>query len=231
VLFVGRLEPRNALDVLLEATAILHRAGRVLRVQVVGDGPTRARHEREARELGIADRVEWLGARLADRPQLYREATVFAAPCVLASFGVVLLEALASGTPVVCADNVGFREVMGAGMPGHLVPQRAAPALAAALAELLDDPGRRARWSERGRSLVEERYGWPGVARTVAGLYEEVLGENGRAPRALVRPMVGRGPEALTGILATGGDRLWRRTRPKPWRGPRDDRRPEGRSP
>jgi phosphatidyl-myo-inositol alpha-mannosyltransferase len=201
VLFVGRLEPRNALDVLLGAAAILRREGREIVVQVVGDGPARARHEREARELGVADRVEWLGAQLEERPRLYREATIFAAPCVLASFGVILLEALASGTPVVGADNVGFRRVIGDGVPGRLVAPHDAPALAAALTALLDDAEARADWAARGRRAAEQLYGWPGVARRVVALYEEVLEENGPGRRPLVRPMVGHVPEAVTGAL------------------------------
>ena len=120
-------------------------------LQVVGDGPLRTHYERSARRLGIWDRIEWLGMRLEERPRLYREATVFAAPCTLASFGVVLLEALASGTPVVCADNVGFRQVLRDGMPGRFTRPDDPADLAAALAELLDDPARRAEWAVRGR--------------------------------------------------------------------------------
>jgi phosphatidylinositol alpha-mannosyltransferase len=191
LLFVGRLEPRNALDTLLDAAAIMRRSGRDAIVQVVGDGPARARWQRRARELGLDGAVEWLGPRLGDRPRLYREATIFCAPCVLASFGVILLEALASGTPIVCADNVGFRHVLD-GIPGSLVPPRDAPALAAALGDLLDRAPRREDWSARGRVLVEERYGWPAVAANIAALYEEILEENGSARRPTVRPWYGR---------------------------------------
>jgi phosphatidyl-myo-inositol alpha-mannosyltransferase len=192
LLFVGRLEPRNALDTLLDAAAILRQEGREAIVQVVGDGPARRRWQQQARELGLGDSVEWLGARLGDRPRLYREATVFCAPCVLASFGVILLEALASGTPIVCADNVGFRQVLRYGIPGRFVPPRDPAALATALGNLLDQGDLREEWSLRGRALCEERYGWPAVAATIAALYEEVLEENGPGRRPLVRPWYGR---------------------------------------
>ena len=175
ILFVGRLEPRNALNDLLKAGAELAKDGREFVIQVAGDGPTRGVNERLAERLGIADRVEWFGQIHDDLPRRYREATVFAAPCNLASFGVILIEALASGTPIVCADNVGFRQVLRDGAPGAFVPMRDPAALAAELATLLDDAPTRARWSSEGRAVAVERYDWPGVARAVADVYAEVL--------------------------------------------------------
>ena len=122
ILFVGRFYLRNALDTMLDAARILADEGRDFVLQVVGDGPLRPKYHRQAKALGVDDRVEWLGLLDKERPRLYREATVFAAPCVLASFGVVLLEAMSSGTPVVCADNIGFRQVIRDGAPGRFVP-------------------------------------------------------------------------------------------------------------
>jgi glycosyltransferase involved in cell wall biosynthesis len=187
ILYVGRLEPRNALDVLLEALVLLRRGGHDVIVQAVGDGPMRERFEAMARDLGVADRVEWLGPRLGDRPRLYREATVFACPCLIASFGVVLLEALASGTPIVATDNIGFRQVIRDGMPASFVPPREPAALAEGITALLDDPDRRREWGERGRRLAEERYAWPNVAAAVERVYEEVLHQNGPGRRPPIR--------------------------------------------
>ncbi len=176
ILFVARLEPRNALSDLLAAVAILRDRGVDAIVQVAGDGPTRGRDKALARELGIADRVEWLGLIHTDLPARYREATVMAAPCTLASFGVILIEAAASGTPIVCADNVGFRQVIRDGMPGRFVPMRDPAALADGLDEVLARASMREEWGLRGRTLVEERYAWPCVAGRIADLYHEVLG-------------------------------------------------------
>jgi glycosyltransferase involved in cell wall biosynthesis len=146
-------------------------------------------YHRQARSLGVSDRVEWLGLLDRERPRLYREATVFAAPCVLASFGVVLLEAMASGTPIVCADNLGFRQVIRDGAPGRFVPPDDAEALAAGIAEQLDDADQRREWSERGRRVAVERYSWREVARRVEALYLDVLAsKNGRTDD---RPPVG----------------------------------------
>jgi glycosyltransferase involved in cell wall biosynthesis len=189
ILFVGRFDTRNRLDILLQAARILQDEGRDFVVQVVGDGPLRPMYHRQARSLGVWDRIRWLGLLDRERPRLYREATVFAAPCILASFGVVLLEAMASGTPIVCADNVGFRQVIRDGAPGRFVPPGDAGALAAGIAEQLDDADRRRDWGERGRAVAVERYSWPEVARRVEELYLEILASKGGRPDD--RPPVG----------------------------------------
>lgn len=175
ILFMGRFDPRNGLDTLLEATRILKDEGREFTVQVVGDGPLRPRYHHQARSLGVWDRIEWLGLLDKERPRLYREATVFASPCVLASFGVVLLEAAASGTPVVCADNIGFRQVIRDGMPARFVAPRDARELAAGIGELLDDEATRREWGARGRRLTVERYAWTAVTGRIEDLYMEIL--------------------------------------------------------
>ena len=175
ILFVGRFDPRNALGDLLEAAAILMAEGRDFVIQVIGDGPARPVYERKARALGIWDRVEWLGLLNEERPRFYREADVMAAPCVLASFGVVLLEALASGTPVVAADNVGFRQVIRGDVPGRFVPPHDPAELARGIAEVLDDPAAAEDISRRGRTAVEQEFDWPRVTDQVERIYHEVL--------------------------------------------------------
>lgn len=189
ILFMGRFDPRNGLDTLLEATRILVDQGREFVVQVVGDGPLRRKYHHQARNLGVWDRIEWLGLLDKERPRLYREATVFASPCVLASFGVVLLEAMASGTPVVCADNIGFRQVIREGAPGRFVTPGDPAALAAGIAEVLDDPALQTDWSVRGRAVVVERYSWPRVTGQVEAVYDEIRSSKGPDPEP--RPPMG----------------------------------------
>jgi glycosyltransferase involved in cell wall biosynthesis len=201
ILFVGRFDTRNRLDVMLRAARILKDEGRDFVVQVVGDGPLRPVYHRQAKSLGVWDRIRWLGLLDRERPRLYREATVFAAPCVLASFGVVLLEAMASGTPIVCADNVGFRRVIRDGAPGRFVPPDDAAALAAGIAEQLDDAELRRDWGERGRAVAVERYSWPEIARRVEEVYLEILaskdGRDDRPPPVGLRYNLRRNPVEL----------------------------------
>jgi phosphatidyl-myo-inositol alpha-mannosyltransferase len=185
ILFVGRFDTRNGLHTLIDAAELLAREGRVFELQIAGDGPARPLYERQAKRAGIWDRTQWLGLVKDERPELYRQATVLAAPCTLASFGVVLLEAFASGTPVVCADNIGFRQVIRDGVPGRFVPGNDPAALAKGLAEVLDDEALRRDWAIRGRQVAQEQYAWPIVAERIEAIYREVLDRTpGRDPVA-----------------------------------------------
>jgi phosphatidylinositol alpha-mannosyltransferase len=179
ILFVGRFDPRNGLGTLLDATRILMDQGLEFEVQVVGDGPTRPIYEHHAKRIGVWDRIRWLGLLSDERPELYRQATALAAPCTLASFGVVLLEAFASGIPIVCADNLGFRQVIRDGAPGEFVPGDNPAALAEGLRMILTNAALREDWGRRGRKVAEERYAWPTVARRIQDIYVEVLESKG----------------------------------------------------
>lgn len=189
ILFMGRFDPRNGLDTMLEAARILQDEGRDFVLQVVGDGPLRPVYHRQARGLGIWDRIEWLGLLDKERPRLYREATVFACPCVLASFGVVLLEAMASGTPIVCADNIGFRQVIRDGAPGRFAAPGDAGELAAGIGALLDDAELRRDWAGRGRAIAVESYSWREIARRVEDVYREIA--DAKRGRPVTRPPLG----------------------------------------
>jgi len=79
----------------------------------------------------------------------------------------------------VCADNIGFRQVIRDGMPGRFVRPHDAPDLAAGIEDLLLAPEKRQEWAVRGRELTEERYSWPSVAQRVEALYRAVLEEKG----------------------------------------------------
>ncbi len=192
ILFVGRFDPRNGLGTLLDAAGILQHRGYEFEVQVVGDGPARPMYEHHAKKSGVWDRVKWLGLLNEERPELYRQATVLAAPCTLASFGVILLEAFASGIPVVCADNVGFRQVIRDGAPGEFVVGDNPEALANGLAKVLDDPDLREDWGRRGRRVAEERYAWPIVARQIEEIYIQVLTSKGIDLRLSTAAAAGR---------------------------------------
>jgi phosphatidylinositol alpha-mannosyltransferase len=110
-----------------------------------------------------------------DLPRYYRTAHVFCAPSTgFESFGIVLLEAMAAGTPVVASDISGYRGILTHGRQGLLVPPEDEAALAHALQSLLTSPERRAAMGAAGRQTAR-RYDWPLVARQVAAYYDEVL--------------------------------------------------------
>jgi phosphatidylinositol alpha-mannosyltransferase len=167
LVFVGRVdEPRKGLEVLLDAMPRMPAGVRLL-VAGPGDAPVAA---------DLADRVQVLG--LVDeetKASLLRSADVYVAPNTGGeSFGIVLLEAMAAGAPVVASDLDAFRRVLGGGDAGALFPTGDATALAATVSALLADPARRAELARRGSAEVA-KYDWNTVAARIVQVYETVL--------------------------------------------------------
>ncbi len=182
VLFVGRLDPRKGLGVLLSAMTGLRRAVPEAELWVVGDGPLGARFRREAASLG--DAVRFLGAVPSDAlPHYYAAADVVVSPATgNESFGIVLLEAMASGRALVCSDIDGYRSVVTDGEDGVLVPPQDAAALADTLVAVLRDPERRAMLAHAGRRTAL-RYDWSAVAARMETIYARAAGVEVPAPR------------------------------------------------
>jgi phosphatidylinositol alpha-mannosyltransferase len=175
ILFVGRHEPRKGLDVLVEAMA---RLPADTRLWVAGTGP-----DTDALRATTADdpRVEWLGPINDDeKVSRLRAADVFCAPSVRGeSFGVVLLEAMAAGTPVVASDLPGYRNVARGGADAVLVEPGDPEALATGLRGVLDDHVTAARMVESGRRRAES-LSMDRLALAYVGLYETVAGATKR---------------------------------------------------
>jgi glycosyltransferase involved in cell wall biosynthesis len=144
---------------------------------VVGDGDLRAGYEREATELGLAGRVRFAGAvGHDDLPEYYCAADATVLPSThTESFGLVLVESLACGTPTVASDLPGVRSVVEHGRTGWLVPPGDVGQLADRLSALLSDPERRAAMGRDGRRRAELRYDWRRIARDLAAAYREAL--------------------------------------------------------
>jgi glycosyltransferase involved in cell wall biosynthesis len=159
LLFVGRLVEKKGLDTLIRALARMEAP--LYRLRVVGDGPMRGSWETLAQDLGVAPRIEWLGARgNADVLRELRAAELFVLPCRPDAAGdrdglpVVLMEAMAAGVPVVAGDLPAIRELVEDGVTGRLVPGGDVGRLAETLAELAGDPAGRERLSRAGRARV-----------------------------------------------------------------------------
>lgn len=171
VVFLGRVdEPRKGLAVLLAALPGLLAQVPDARLLVAGPGegedmvpPELAAH---VQLLGLVSEV--------DKPRVYASGTVYCAPNTHGeSFGIVLIEAMATGTPVVAADLEAYRRVLDDGRAGVLVPVGDSTALGTALADLLLDPARRAALSVAGGEAVQA-YDWRRVTRQVVEVYETV---------------------------------------------------------
>jgi phosphatidylinositol alpha-mannosyltransferase len=174
VLFLGRMdEPRKGLAVLLEALPEL--AALVPDVRLLVAGPGDVDDVRSAVPPSLRSRVELLGlVSEQDKPRVFASGTVYCAPNTHGeSFGIVLVEAMSAGTPVVASDLEAFRRVLDDGAYGVLVPVRDAGALAAALGSLLLDAPRRTRLAAAAREAVRS-YDWSTVTRQVVEVYETV---------------------------------------------------------
>lgn len=172
VLFVGRFDPRNALGVLLDAFGRVVSPRRQAQLVVLGDGPLDRFYRWRA--SGMRN-VTFAGRVVAERPQFYANAALYACPTTRASFGMTLLEAMASATPIICSQIPGFTDLATNGHEALMFPLQNVGALSDALATLLDDEGRRAQLGANGRRTAL-RYGWAAVADQVLATYDRVLG-------------------------------------------------------
>ncbi len=170
----GRLEPIKALDVLLEAAALLRGRYRDLRVELAGSGACEARLRALAAQLGIADAVAFLGWR-EDMNVLHARWELFAQPSLHEGFGLGALEAMAAGLPVVASATGGLPELIEDGRTGFLVPPGAVEPLADRLGRLLADDTLRARMADLARQRVRQSFSVDEMAAQTAKLYDELL--------------------------------------------------------
>jgi len=175
VLLAGRLVYEKGFHVALDALARLRAGGMDVRYVLAGDGPARAELEAQARRLGLLEHGTFLG--WADEETvdgLYGVSDVCLVPSVYEPFGLVALEAMAAGCPVVVAATGGLRELVPAGDAVGLRFRPQDPrSLARAAERVLEDDALRARLTEAGRHHAAA-YDWAEVARRTAGVYAAV---------------------------------------------------------
>ena len=177
VLFVGRLEKRKGLRFLLRAWPLVLERHPEARLVVVGRGrPLEGYRRFAARQGWSPDDVTFAGyVASEDLPRYYQACDVFCAPNTgQESFGIVLLEAMAAGAPIVASDIPGYRDVISHGEQGVLVERQNPAALADALCRLLASPELRAQMRRVGQTTARA-YDWPRVAGQVLDYYREVL--------------------------------------------------------
>ncbi len=177
ILFVGRLEKRKGLGYLLKAYQQVKKEVPDSRLIVVGPGTRlRNKYEKYVRQNDLKN-VEFVGHVSYDElPRYYQTADVFCSPATgRESFGIVLLEAMALGKPIVASRIDGYSSVVTSGVEGLLVPPRDDIMLAQALTSLLTDKPLRQRMGDSGRLKAKE-YDWEQIARRVCEYYKECLG-------------------------------------------------------
>lgn len=180
VLAVGRIEPLKGLDTLIRAVAVMPDRSDVV-IAIIG-GDERAEPELErlravAAECGVSDALRLLGSRPHEElPVYYNAADVVAVPSFYESFGLVAVEAMACGVPVVASRVGGLASTVLDGRTGYLVPWRAPERFAEPLDRLLGDPALRERMGAAAVAHMRE-YSWSAVAAQVADVYAELIEE------------------------------------------------------
>ena len=191
ILFVGRIEPLKGLDSLLNAMALLFRHGRQdLQLMVIGGEPDADPDEITAEmnrlkgltsELNLDSQVTFLGRRDQDILQYYYSAAeIVVMPSHYESFGLVALEAMACGTPVIASETGGLVFLVKDGETGLHVPTAAPQALADKLLHLLEDDAELRRLGEQAANYARG-FQWGRVADRMIEVYEELAGESERA--------------------------------------------------
>ncbi len=175
VLFLGRLENRKGLKYLIRAFERVRQEVPRARLIVAGEGRLRGGFERYVWRHDLEGDVYFTGFVPADeRRRYFATCDVFCAPSTgQESFGIVLLEAMACGKPIVASNIAGYRDVITNRREGLLVPVKDQDAIADALVELLNNPVRRQELAEQGLRTVQQ-YSWSHVARWILEYFNEV---------------------------------------------------------
>jgi len=185
ILFVGRLEKRKGFEYLLEAYRLLKPEAPDCRLIQVGPGVRlRRKYERRIRRQKIPD-VYFTGyATYSDLPRYYKTADIVCFPATgRESFGIVLLEAMAVGKPIIASDIDGYSSVLSDGVEGIAVPPRNSVKLAEAILKLGTDEKLRQQMGSRGKPKAMQ-HDWPLLARRVLDFYTETL-ERKKQPEAI----------------------------------------------
>ena len=186
VLFVGRIEPLKGVDMLIRAMACvkMKALGRPVHLAIIGGEPDAdadqmtvemARLQKLADELSMGRTVVFLGKRGQDTlPYYYSAAEVVVMPSHYESFGMVALEAMACGTPVIASDIGGLGFLVQDGETGFTIPDGEPDTICEKLSLLLGDAELRERMGKRAAEVALS-YAWPTIARQVVGVYEELV--------------------------------------------------------
>lgn len=174
MLWYGRFVEEKGLDTLIEAAPKILQQAPELRITLAGDGPTQKRIQRKVKSLKLSC-FEFPGVIKHDQlPKLLDESMLFVLPSLQEGMPFSLLEAMASGKPVVASDIDGIRDLISNDVNGVLVPRSTPDALSNAIIDLLNNPEKRRRLGEEARKTIESKYTWKIAAASIEALYFKV---------------------------------------------------------
>lgn len=176
--FVGRLTAVKNPSLLVEAAREVVDAVPEAHFVFVGDGELRPELEGQVAELGLGERVLFAGWQ-TDMPAVYADLDALVLPSLNEGTSMTVIEAMATGVPVIATAVGGVPDVVSDGHTGRLVPSSEVGPLAQAIVDLLRDPGLAQEWARAGQQDVLARYGLRRLARDMESLYMELLAEKG----------------------------------------------------
>ena len=168
IVSLGRLHENKDFGLLIRAFARLRRSGVEARLTIGGEGPERGALEALAASEGVADSVSFPGW-IGDRAAFFAQADLFVLSSRVEPFGIVVIEAMAHGVPVVATRTDGPLDILSPGETGLLIPRESVEEMTAALRDLLGDPAQAQRLGAQGRASVLERWSFDVVAARMAG--------------------------------------------------------------
>ncbi len=184
ILSMARLAPDKGLEYLIAAAAILVRTERQFRIVIAGDGPVRARLEELARNLGIADWVNFLGFR-EDVSDLLAACDLVVLPSLREGLSIALLEAMAAGKPIIATSIGSHRELACQAEIARLVPPADAAALCEAILQVREDAALRNSLGSTARILFESHYTEERMLNAYKQLYFDLVQAKGLAETCL----------------------------------------------
>jgi len=180
ILFVGVLRPFKGVDVLIKAMQFVTEIFQNVQLIIIGEGEMRLKLERLTKELKLERNIKFTGFVGEDlKPMYYKSADIFCLPSITTQeiFGIVNLEAMACGVPIVASKVGGVPDVVKHGENGLLVPPRDPNALADAIIYLLENEDIRKKMGTKGKEIVEN-YAWEKIAEKYEKVYQSVLNDN-----------------------------------------------------
>jgi len=175
-LYVGRLDQEKGVDVLLHAFALLRERNVSAKLVIAGTGAGEATLKQLAHNLGIADLVSFVGYAGAQvLPYLYHAAQLHVVPSLYEPFGIVALESMACGLPVLASNTGGLAEIVRSGTTGILAKPADPSAFAAGMQKLLTSPELASKMGAAGKHRVLEQYSWKQVAIAVDASYRSAI--------------------------------------------------------
>ncbi len=175
--FIGRMEPRNGISVLIDAFRIIHRAEPKTRLILAGAGPLRAFYE-DTIDDELRPHVHFIGPILEERPQYFSTADINVCPTTrVAALGVTLLESMASGKPTVCSDIAAYKETAESGKDVLMAHPDRPEEFAAQVLRIIREPGLGALLAKRALTKMEKHYTWTHIIHRV-DIYTRAILEN-----------------------------------------------------